>query len=299
MVISVLLLAACASEEQTLSDDELVTSTTSGGPYPTTSTTGSSTSAGPPTETTPPADDVVVTRVVDGDTIEVSVGGVEERLRMIGINAPEDGECIADEATRWMRERIEGEAVTLVRDQTDRDQYGRLLRYVEIDGADVGVELVRSGLALARRYPPDTTRAAELDIVQRAAEDAGVGMWAPDACGQGATDAAVVISDIRFDADGDDNDNLNDEWVRITNESDGRADLTGWVLKDESASHRYRFSDGFGLDSGATVTVRTGCGTDTVTDVHWCTSGSAVWNNSGDTAFLLDAAGNIVDSRRG
>ncbi len=243
--------------------------------------------------------DGTVVSVVDGDTIEVRVAGVTESVRIIGINSPERGECLADGATQWMRDRVEGRSVTLVQDRSDRDQYGRLLRYVEVDGADAGVELVRAGMAIARRYPPDTARTAELDLVQQAAEDDDVGMWAPGACGAGATGAEVSIGEIRFDADGDDNANLNDEWVQITNGGGVRVDLTGWVLKDESASHRYGFPGGFGLDPGASVTVRTGCGSDSSSDLHWCISGSAVWNNSGDTAFLLDPAGNIVDSRSG
>jgi competence protein ComEC len=109
----------------------------------------------------------------------------------------------------------------------------------------------------------------------------------------------VVVSEVRLDADGDDNANLNDEWVRLTNRGTTPVDLTGWVVKDTSASHRYSFPAGFILEAGASVTVRTGCGTDTPTDLHWCSQGSAVWNNSGDTAFLLDPAGNIVDSLEG
>jgi competence protein ComEC len=87
--------------------------------------------------------------------------------------------------------------------------------------------------------------------------------------------------------------------VRITNQGASAIDLTAWVLKDTSASHRYPFPRGFVLGAGASVTVRTGCGQDSATDLHWCNEGSAVWNNSGDTAFLLDPAGAIVDSRDG
>jgi len=76
------------------------------------------------------------------------------------------------------------------------------------------------------------------------------------------------------------NENLNDEWVRIRNRGEVAVDLGGWVLKDTSASHRYTFPDGFVLEAGADVTVRTGCGADTATDLHWCNGGSAVWNNS-------------------
>lgn len=287
----VLFLGACSGS----SDLRLADGSTSTRPAASSPTTASSAT----TATTTPAEggDVIVTQVVDGDTIDVRVDGVAERVRIIGINTPERDECLADKATGWLRDRIAGRAVTLVRDRSDRDRFGRLLRYVEIDGADVGVESVRAGLAIARRYPPDTARAAELDIVQQAAEDDGVGMWAPDACGAGATNADLVISDVRFDADGNDNDNLNDEWVRITNRGTSRVDLSGWVLKDESASHRYSFPGGFGLDPDSTVTVRTGCGNDSGDELHWCNTDSAVWNNSGDTAFLLDPAGNVVDSR--
>lgn len=71
--------------------------------------------------------------------------------------------------------------------------------------------------------------------------------------------------------------------------------MTGWVLKDESASHRYSFPSGFNLVLGAAVRVHTGCGTDTAASLYWCQNG-AVWNNDGDTAFLLDLNGNITDT---
>lgn len=245
------------------------------------------------------ADGAVVVHVVDGDTIEVELADGRETVRLIGINAPERGECLAEEATRRLQDLVTDRAVELVADRSDRDQYGRLLRYVEVDGADAGAELVRAGLALARRYPPDTGRADEYEVLQRDATDAGAGMWGADACGDGSASAQVAISEIRFDADGDDNENLNDEWVRITNDGETAMDLTGWVLKDTSATHRYPFPSGFVLEAGARVTVRTGCGTDTATDLYWCVGGSAVWNNDGDTAFLLDPAGNIVSSRDG
>ena len=252
------------------------------------------------TETpTPAADGAQVVDVVDGDTIRVEVAGEQESVRLIGINTPERGECLADEATELLRDLVAGQAVELVVDRTDRDQYGRLLRHVEVEGVDVGTELVRSGLALARDYPPDTARSDEYSAAQRTAEEAGVGMWEADACGPATSTADVVIDAIRFDADGDDNENLNDEWVRIANRSGSAVDLAGWMLKDTSATHRYSFPSGFSLGPGASVTVRTGCGTDSATDLHWCNQGSAVWNNGGDTAFLLDPAGNIVASQDG
>jgi len=268
-------------------------------PSPAASAPAPTTRPGPSSEIAAPGDGAVVVEVVDGDTVVVSVERERERLRLVGINAPERGECLADEAARRLRDRVDGREVALVTDRSARDRYGRLLRYVEVDGTDVGAELVRAGLALARRYTPDTARADEYERLQTEAQTAGVGMWAADACGAAVAASDVAITEVRFDADGDDNLHLNDEWVRITNRGDTGVDLTGWVLKDTSATHRYRFPDGFTLDAGASVSVRTGCGADTGTDLHWCNEGSAVWNNSGDTAFLLDPAGNVFDSVSG
>lgn len=265
-----------------------------------TSASTTATSASPVTDPPPAAaDGARVVDVIDGDTIRVELAGAQESVRLIGINAPERGECLSAEATDRLRDLVAGQEVELVVDRTDRDQYGRLLRHVEVDGADVGAELVRAGLALARNYPPDTTRSDAYAAAQRGAEDDGVGMWAADACGSTSAGGDLVIDAIRFDAEGDDNENLNDEWVRIANRGDAAVDLSGWVLKDTSATHRYPFPEGFVLDAGTSVTVRTGCGTDSAADLHWCNQGSAVWNNSGDTAFLLDPAGNIVASEDG
>jgi hypothetical protein len=64
------------------------------------------------------------------------------------------------------------------------------------------------------------------------------------------------------------------------------------MLRDESSEHRYRFPRGTRLRPGEQVTVHTGCGDDGAGDLYWCKNGP-VWNNGGDTALLLDPAGNV------
>lgn len=129
-----------------------------------------------------------VVRVVDGDTIIVRVGGREERVRYIGVNAPElanlergvDAECGALEAAVANRELVEGRSVALERDVTDRDRFGRLLRHVWVDRDGwrlVTEALVDSGAIRARSYPPDTSRDPQLDTAERAARSSGRGMW--------------------------------------------------------------------------------------------------------------------------
>lgn len=238
-----------------------------------------------------------VVGILDGDTIRVAWDGLEETVRLVGINAPERGECWADEATEALEAILGDGPVRLERDVSDRDAYGRLLRYVGAPhGDDAGGLLIDGGHAIARAYPPDTRRDPEYRERQRVAREAGRGSWAREACGAPMgriVDPASIGIEVHPDAVGDDALNLNDEWVRFRNLGAEPLDLDGWVVRDESSSHRYRFS-GLVLAPGDAVTLRSGCGVDTQADRHWCASGSAIWNNGGDTVFLLDPLGNVV-----
>ena len=111
------------------------------------STTAAPTTAPPATAPPRPAG-TVVTHIVDGDTLDVSTG---ERIRLIGIDTPERGQCGFGEAAAALAAMVDGREVVLVsgaRDDTDR--YGRLLRYVEVDGVDANLEMIRSGWARSR-----------------------------------------------------------------------------------------------------------------------------------------------------
>jgi len=90
-----------------------------------------------------------VTFVVDGDTLVIGSG---EHVRLIGIDTPERDQCGYWEASEALRRLVEGRRITLVnpRSVQDEDGYGRLLRYVDRSGKDVGYDLLRTGLAVAR-----------------------------------------------------------------------------------------------------------------------------------------------------
>jgi len=236
----------------------------------------------------------LVQSVTDGDTIRVEPadGGLES-VRLIGIDTPEQGECLAEEATAFLAGLVGGREVRLVADVSDRDSSGRLLRYVYLGELFVNESVVREGLAIARRYRPDTAMAGVLASAQAEARAREVGLWRPEACGPAGRGLRIV--EVRYDPPGDDTLNPNGEWVRIENAGQGPVHLTGWMLRDESASHRYAFPNGLPLLAGESLKVFTGCGADSPSELYWCVPGSAVWNNSGDTAFLVDPSGNIVD----
>lgn len=80
-----------------------------------------------------------------------STTGTVERIRVIGIDTPERGECGFDEATDALSDLVLGENVTLVAGaRDDRDAYDRLLRYVDVGTTDAGLTLIEDGWAIAR-----------------------------------------------------------------------------------------------------------------------------------------------------
>ncbi len=109
-----------------------------------------------------------------------------------------------------------------------------------------------------------------------------------------ATDGgtALAVATIHADAEGDERENLNDEYVVFENTGSSSVDLSGWELAD-AADHTYTFPDGTELGPGEQLTVYTGSGTDTETELYWGQS-SPVWNNAGDTVILRDDEGTIV-----
>jgi micrococcal nuclease len=123
-----------------------------------------------------------VVDVVDGDTIKIRLNGREQSLRYIGIDAPERGESGAEQATAANVELVGGRIVTLERDTSQTDHFGRLLRYVWIQRAGewvlVNRALVRQGWARAEAYPPDTEYQSLLEKAQADAKAADDGIWA-------------------------------------------------------------------------------------------------------------------------
>lgn len=99
-----------------------------------------------------------------------------------------------------------------------------------------------------------------------------------------AAESTVYVSDL----------NLQDEWVKISNTGSSPVSLTGWKLEDEGGKHMYIFPS-YTLGSKSTVTVYTGEGTGTATELYW-QLGSPVWNNDRDTAYLYDNSGKIVST---
>ncbi len=128
--------------------------------------------------TPPPGETAVVQTIIDGDTIDVELNGTVYRVRYIGVDTPERGQPFYAEATQANRDMVAGQEVILVKDVSETDQYGRLLRYIYLpDGTFVNAELLRQGYAQIVTYPPDVAMQAEFQAIQAEARTAGRGLW--------------------------------------------------------------------------------------------------------------------------
>lgn len=128
----------------------------------------------------------VVTKVIDGDTIEIEEG---LRVRYIGINTPETVDprrpvqCFGKESSEKNKELVAGKIVRLEKDISEKDTYGRLLRYVFVDDASSGSEifvndyLVRKGYASATSYPPDVQYQEQFREAEKEAREKNLGLW--------------------------------------------------------------------------------------------------------------------------
>ncbi len=228
-------------------------------------------------------------RAVDGDSMDVLIDGDVREVRLIGINAPESDECFGSESRDALIAATRGKDMILTPGPDDTDRYGRLLRYVTVDGDDVNERMLATGSAITLQT--DHPLADEYLDIGNAAADEKLGLWAADACGPPQpTDIAII--DVSYDPPGPDGERLNDEFVAIVNEGADPVDLHDWVLRDESSQNRYRYRSV--VEPGGTLTVKSGCGTDRTDIVFWCAD-LPVWSNGGDTAILQDPSGNVVD----
>jgi micrococcal nuclease len=124
-----------------------------------------------------------VIKVIDGDTIEVLIDGEKKTVRYIGMNTPETVhpskpvECFGVEASNKNKELVTGKKVRLVKDISETDKYGRLLRYVYVDDNFINLTLVQEGYAYALSYPPDLAFSDEFKKAEQTARENKLGLW--------------------------------------------------------------------------------------------------------------------------
>ena len=134
------------------------------------------------------ATEAKVTRVIDGDTVEIE-GGV--KIRYLLIDTPEisgGGDCYGDNARQANSDLVLNKTITLSYDEQCTDNFGRSLAYVTVDGIDVNARLVMNGYACVLFIPPNgASRVDEFNALELDAKNARRGLWSactplPPAC---------------------------------------------------------------------------------------------------------------------
>ena len=132
-----------------------------------------------------------VTKIIDGDTIGVTIDGKYYKVRFIGINCPEytkEIEPYGKEATEYTNEKLYNKTIYLQKDITDTDDYDRLLRYIWLEKVDTideesvknylfNYDLVAKGLAQSNYYKPNVTLQDYLEYAEINAKRNKIGMW--------------------------------------------------------------------------------------------------------------------------
>lgn len=142
-----------------------------------------------------------VVSVVDGDTIKVRINGKKETIRMIGLDTPETKkphvavQCYGKEASSHMQSLVQSKNVQLEVDpsQGERDKYGRLLRYVFVDGkTNVALSQIAGGYGREYTYDSDYAYQSQFQSAQVAAQAAKRGLWGPPCNGFHTNDQAAA-----------------------------------------------------------------------------------------------------------
>jgi micrococcal nuclease len=231
----------------------------------------------------------LVKRVVDGDTIVLADG---RHVRYIGINTPERGEPLWEEAKDYNDQKVGGKLVSLEFGKVMKDTYGRTLAYVFVNGEMANAALLQAGLAHLFVIEPITYYQNFLRL-QEEARTQGLGIW-----GEDGFRGPLKITRLNANAEGNDQYNLNGEYLRICNISSRVLNLKGFSLSDEQG-HNYTFTKGL-LKPGYTVLLFTGAGQDAVKGVDqlrfFWGSRYPIWNNKGEQASLSDPKGKLIDT---
>ncbi len=252
-----------------------------------------------------------VVRVINGDTIDVLINGKTYRIRLLGVDCPEieadrnkpyeyDSITDLEYLAKWglkakeFAEKVLDHGTVYV--EFDRlaglkGYYGRYLAYVYLEnGTDFNALLIKNGLA--RVYVEGTfEKENEYLKLENYAKTHKIGLWAYSTYTLTPKASGVKIAYIHYDAPGNDWENPNGEYVVIKNYGPNPVNLKGWKLKDR-AGHTFTFPD-ITIQPDESVYVYSGKGVNSENKLYW--GDGAIWNNDGDTAYLYDSSGKLIN----
>jgi len=234
-----------------------------------------------------------VTKVIDGDTIEVNREGATYKVRLLDINTPEKKQPYYEDAVNFLKGKIEGKEVILEKGKENKDKYSRLLRYVFYDEELINAQILQEGLANFYSYR-ETHYTSKLKKAEQSAREEKKGIWEKS---QHACSSCISLEEIENGEDKEDC-KAGNEWIAFLNQCSQACILNGWTIKDD-ASHIYTLKE-IVLQENQEIILYSGQGQNNQTtdqvilffqNKDKCAS---VWNDDTDSLFMRDGQGKLV-----
>lgn len=206
-----------------------------------------------------------LTRAIDGDTIDVlMLDNTTQRVRLLGVNTPEKSQKGYQEAKDFLK-AFENKTITLEKTAEDKDQYGRILRYIFYNGEFINKEILENSLAHFYTYNEDKYT-EELRQAEEQARQNAEGFWekSQEQCGSCIT--LIKLNEID-----------PGEYVQLGNNCSFSCSLQGWRIDDDSSSHTRILN--FSIDASGERRI----------DYN-----GSIWNDNGDTLYLRDKEGRLA-----
>jgi micrococcal nuclease len=201
-------------------------------------------------------EEAVLLRVIDGDTIETSIG----KVRLLGINTPEKNMPFSNESKKFLSGFV-NKTLILERDFEDTDKYDRKLRYMIYNNSFINTQILEQGFANSY-YTHGLKYEQELLKAESQARNLKIGIWtsSSEKCS-----SCIILKDLNSTA----------EFFTIANNCSFNCELSGWFVKDAGRNTFYLSN----LSSGAQ-------------EIY--SSTKEVWNDNGDRFFMFDKEGKLV-----
>lgn len=240
----------------------------------------------------PPPEYATVTSVYDGDTLTLDT---RDKVRLKWVNTPElkPPEEYGPEARELTAALTLQKRVRLLGDGS-RDGYGRMLAGVEVDGKNLSIALLEAGLGHVFVIPPDDSDLSALLAAQDKARQARRGIWSTE-----RYQGTLHITSFHANADGDDRENVNGEYLRVCNISSTPIDLAGYRIA-EISGRAWELPPVI-IPPGNTFKLHSGAGVNQIVPTEqialYLGSRDPIWNNGEDRATIYDRYGRVIDSR--
>lgn len=219
----------------------------------------------------------IVKEVISGDKIKLQSGKI---IKYLGVDAPDEGEYLFDEAKEFNKELVEGKEIKLEYDSHYKeDKYGNTLAYVYLKDTYkfVNVEIIEKGFAFIDNSYNSASKYNDLIKAQDNAKDYNKGLWLINI----KIDYVFSVGDIKH------------EGIKIINRGKTKVDMSKFIIKTEKG-YGYVFPENFTLEPGKSVSLYTGQGDNTNDALYW-NSKISIIDQKGDSLFLYDSKLNLID----